>query len=103
MPAGCLVEAYQIVKLDGRYALVDTRDDLLRDGSSVNVFGIQAIAQAGNTSSDLIELYPLFTVVWYIVSQLLIIDSCWLKAKRRGKVMYYMLRWQEKVSLRAEA
>ena len=71
--ARCLVEAYQVVKLDGGYALVDTRDDLLRNGSSVNVFRIQAIAQAGYTCSDLVELYPLFAVVWYVASQLLII------------------------------
>ena len=92
--AECLVEAYQIVKLDGGYTLVDTRDDLLRDGSSVNVFRIQAIAQAGNTCSDLVELYPLFAVVWYVASQSLIIHSCCLKAKGRGKPVGNMLRWQ---------
>ena len=93
--ARCLVEAYQIVKLDGGYTLVDTRDDLLRDGSSVNVFRIQAIAQAGDTCSDLVELYPLFAVVWYVASQLLIVDwwslwpqgqMTWEANRQRGQV-----------------
>lgn len=55
--------AYQIVQLNGGDALVDARNNLLRDGSSIDVFCVQAIAQAGNTCSDLVELYPLFAIV----------------------------------------
>ena len=36
--------AYQIVQLYGSDPLVDTGYDLLRDGSSVDVFRVQAIA-----------------------------------------------------------
>ena len=58
-----LGQAYQVVQLYGGDALIDTRDNLLRDGSSVDMFGIQAIAQTGNACSDLVELHSLFAVV----------------------------------------
>ena len=59
---------YQIIQLNSGDALIDTRDDLLGNGSGVNVFRVQAIAEAGNTCSDLVELYPLFAVVWFDMS-----------------------------------
>jgi hypothetical protein len=36
---------YEVVQLDGGDALVDAGDDLLRDGSGINVLGVKAIAE----------------------------------------------------------
>ena len=58
-----LSRAHQIVQLNRGDALIDTRDDLLGDGSSVNEFRVHTIAETGNTRSDLVKLYPLFAVV----------------------------------------
>ena len=63
MPCCMFGRAYQVVQLDSGDALIDTRNNLLCDGSSVDVFCVQAIAQAGNACSDLVELHSLFAVV----------------------------------------
>jgi hypothetical protein len=51
------VGSYQIVKLNGVHTLVDTRDDFLGDGSSIDVLRVEAVTQSRNTGSDLIELH----------------------------------------------
>lgn len=58
------VHKYQIVKLYGGDALVYTGDDLLGDGSSINVIRVEAITQSGYTSRDFIELDALFASIW---------------------------------------
>lgn len=55
---------YQVVELDGRDSLVDARDDLLSDGSSVDMFRIETIAQSRHTCSDLVELHAFFASVY---------------------------------------
>ena len=55
---------YQIVQLDCSDALVHTRNDLLCNRCSVNMFSIQSIAEPRDTSSDLVELYALLAVVY---------------------------------------
>jgi hypothetical protein len=57
--------AYQVVEFDCRYTVVDTRDDLLRNGSCINVLWIKAIAKAGNASCDLVELDAFFATIWW--------------------------------------
>jgi hypothetical protein len=54
---------YQIVKLHGSYALVDARDNLLRDCCSVNVLRVKSITQSGDTSCDFVELDTLFASI----------------------------------------
>jgi hypothetical protein len=44
---------YQVVELDCGYTLVYTRDDFHCDGSRVDMFGIQSIAQPRDTGCDL--------------------------------------------------
>ena len=39
-------ETYQIVQLDSCHALVDTRDDFLRDCCRVDMFGIETVTQS---------------------------------------------------------
>jgi hypothetical protein len=55
---------YQIIKLYSGDALVHTRDDLLGDGSSIDVIRVEAITQPRNTSCDLIELDTLLASIW---------------------------------------
>ena len=57
---------YKVVQLNGGDALVNTRDDLLRNSSSVDMVGVQAITQARNASCDLVELYALLAIVYSI-------------------------------------
>jgi hypothetical protein len=47
---------YEVVKLNGGDTLVDTRDDLLRNCSSVNMLCIESVTKSGDTSSNLVEL-----------------------------------------------
>jgi hypothetical protein len=54
---------YQVIQLNSGDTLVNTRDDLLRDSSGIDVFWIKAIAQSRYTSSDLVELYAFFASV----------------------------------------
>ena len=54
---------YQIVKLYSGDALVHARDDLLGDGSSVDVVRVEAITQPGDASSDLVELNALLASI----------------------------------------
>ena len=63
VPCHTVGRAYQVIELDSGDALIDTRDNLLGDGSGVDVFGVQAIAQTGNACRNLVELYSLFTIV----------------------------------------
>ena len=55
--------AYQVVKLDSSHTLIDTRDDLLGDGSCVDMFGIKSITQPRNAGCDLVELDSLFASI----------------------------------------
>jgi len=57
-------DTYQVVQLNGANTLVDTRDDLLCDSSSINMLRIKAVAKSRDTRSDLIELYAFFASVW---------------------------------------
>jgi hypothetical protein len=41
-----LKPTYQVIQLDGADTLVDTRDDLLGDSSSINVLGVEAITKS---------------------------------------------------------
>lgn len=62
----CIQEAfcaYQVIELDGGNTLVDTRDDLHGDGSSVDMVRIEAVTQPGDTSCDLVELNTLLTSI----------------------------------------
>lgn len=54
---------YQIVKFHSCDALVDTRDNFLRDCSSINVFWVKSITQSGDASCDLVELDTLFASI----------------------------------------
>jgi hypothetical protein len=54
----------QVVQLHGRNALVDTRDDLLGDGNGIDMIWVEAIAQAGNASGDLVELDALPAAIY---------------------------------------
>lgn len=56
-------ETYQVVELDCGNPLVNTGDDSLCDGSGINMFGVKAIAQSRDASSDLIELHTLLAAV----------------------------------------
>jgi hypothetical protein len=55
---------YQIVKLYCGNTLVDTRDDLLRDSSRINMIGVKAITQSGDTGCDFIKLHALLAAVY---------------------------------------
>ena len=57
---------YQIVKFYCRDTLIDTRDDLLGDCSSVDMFGVKTITQSRNTSCDLVELNALLASIYYL-------------------------------------
>lgn len=57
---------YQIVQLDGAHTLVDTRDNLLCDGSSIDVLGVEAVTQPRDTGSDLVELNAFFASIYVI-------------------------------------
>ena len=48
---------HQVVQLDCRHSLVDTRDDLLCNGGSINVLRVKAVAQSHYTGCDLVELH----------------------------------------------
>lgn len=54
---------YQIVQFNRCDALVHARDDLLGDGSSIDVLGVEPIAKPGDTSGDLVELYAFFSSI----------------------------------------
>jgi hypothetical protein len=56
-------DTYQVVQLDGGDTLVDTRDNLLGDSSSVDMFRVKAITESRYTSRDFIELYAFFASV----------------------------------------
>ena len=58
-----MYQTYKIVKLNGSDALVDSRDDLLSDGSGINMLSIKAIAETRDTSSDLVKLNTLLASI----------------------------------------
>jgi hypothetical protein len=55
--------AYEIVKFDGGDALVNARDDLLRNGSSIDMFGIETVAEPWYSGRDLVELHPFLAAI----------------------------------------
>jgi hypothetical protein len=55
--------AYQIIQLDGRHALVDTRDDLHGDGGGVDMLRVEAITEPRHTGGDFVELYALLASI----------------------------------------
>ena len=57
-------DTYKVVKLYRCDTLVDTRDDLLGDCCSIDMFGVQSITQSRNTSCDLVELNALLASVY---------------------------------------
>jgi hypothetical protein len=66
---------YQVVQLDGVDTLVDTRDDLLRDSSSINVIRVEAITKPRHTGSDLVELHAFFASVCEKIALVFILTS----------------------------
>lgn len=56
-------DTYQVVQLNGANTLVDTRDDLLCDSSSIDMLRVKAVTKSRDTRSDLIELYAFFASV----------------------------------------
>jgi hypothetical protein len=46
----------EIIELDSRDTLIYTRDDLLGDGSRIDMVGIEAIAQPRDSGCDFVEL-----------------------------------------------
>jgi hypothetical protein len=66
---------YQVVQLNCCHALIYARDDLLRDGSRIDVFRIKAIAKSGYTGSDLVELYAFLTSICSTVSPLALVRN----------------------------
>lgn len=69
-PPGC---PYQVIQLDGVDTLVDTRDDLLGDSSSIDMFRVEAVTQPRHTGSDLVELHAFFASVCEVSRQQLIL------------------------------
>lgn len=65
----------QVVEFDGGDALVDTRDDFLCNCCSVDMIRIEAIAQSGDSGSDLVELNAFFASIYGNVSRDLIRSS----------------------------
>lgn len=59
---------YQVIQFDGGHTLADTRDDLLRYGSSVDMLRIEAIAQPRHTGCDLVKLDALFASICHRVT-----------------------------------
>lgn len=55
--------AYQIIKLSRCDTTIHTRDDLLGDGNGVDMVHIKAVAEAGDTCCDLVELNAFLTPV----------------------------------------
>lgn len=62
-------DAYQVIQLDRVNTLVDTRDDLLGDGSGIDVLRVEAVTKPRHTGSDLIELHAFFASVWEVPYQ----------------------------------
>ena len=58
-----VLKAYQIIQLDGGNAMIDAGNDLLRDGSGINMVCVEAITQSRYTSCDLVKLDTLLTAV----------------------------------------
>lgn len=56
-------DTYQVVQFNGTNTLVDTRNDLLCDSSSIDMLGVKAVTKSRDTRSDLVELYALFASV----------------------------------------
>jgi hypothetical protein len=65
-----LASPYQVVQFNCCHALVHARDDLLGNGSRVDMFRVEAIAEPGDTGSDLVELYAFFASIWSTMSPL---------------------------------
>lgn len=59
---------YQVVKLHRSDTAVDAGDDLLSNGNGVDMVGIQAVTQPGDTSCDLVELNALLASIYMVLS-----------------------------------
>lgn len=60
-------ETYEIIKLDGSDASIDTRNYFLGDGNGVNVFGIEAVTQSRHASCDLVKLDALLATICIVL------------------------------------
>lgn len=60
---------YQVIELNGVDTLVDTRDDFLGNGGSIDVLRVQAVTQPRHTGSDLVELHAFFASVCEVSRQ----------------------------------
>lgn len=58
----------QVVKLNRRDALIDTRDDLLCNCCGINMLGIETITQTRDSSCDLVELNALLAPICRLIS-----------------------------------
>ena len=54
---------YEIIKLDGRDATVDARDDLLGYLHGVDMVRVEAVTEPGDPGSDLVELNTLLATI----------------------------------------
>lgn len=63
---------YQVVELNGRYAVVDTRDDLHGDGGGVDMVGVEPVTQSRHSCRDLVELHAFLASIWVAVSLALV-------------------------------
>ena len=62
---------YQVIQLDSVDTLVDTGDDFLCDGGSIDVLRVEAITKPRDTGSDLVELHAFFASICDILHELL--------------------------------
>jgi hypothetical protein len=83
MPDALRTGTHKVVKLDCGHALVDTRDNFLRDGRGVDMIWVEAVAQPRDTSSDLVELNALLAS---ICMQSVCFLSLLVVGRRRGHV-----------------
>ena len=64
--------SYQVIQLDGAHTLIDTRDDLLGDSSSIDMLRVEAVTQSRDTGSDLVELDAFFASICGMTRELLV-------------------------------
>lgn len=84
---------HQVIQLNGVDTLVYTRDDLLRDGGSIDVLRVKAITKPRHTGRDLVELHAFFASVYGIIASVFILITvaksiamrdCWQTRLPRG-------------------
>lgn len=69
MPQAGGKQTYQVIQLNGANTLVNTRDDLLGDGCSINVLGVKAITEPRDTCGNLVELHAFLASICSLYSR----------------------------------